>query len=393
MSLNLPYITDFSITPKGNISLRKYLLSILRNLPKNWVYLPKEIYSDTKTFHILNTTFCLETVYRIGENHFPHKAKIFLGLKEDRAFLLEILFKEDLTINDKMNNINFILYWFHYFILKKNKYYKEFSHHFELGGPQDENWYLPDIRDSRSINIKSKENQNTMNFAKGMQAKVGKQDILYFMPNNIAISLSLTKKSFKRALILHKKLLSKSKSKIIKLELKDKSELFDYFEEIISSVTFAYISVEAMANAAIPEDFSKEITNSKNIKEIWSKENIERWMSTSQKISTILPEIFKCNDIKKEKFWNKFIELEKLRNEIVHQKTINQETEIDNNLFSLLLEPVVFDKIKSALVVIEYFYKLENSHPYFPLGMGIAKIKFKEVDSFNDYIKNLKEIN
>jgi hypothetical protein len=217
-----------------------------------------------------------------------------------------------------------------------------------------------------------------MNFSKGLKAKIGKQDIIYFMPNNIALSLSLTKKSFKKAFSIHKNLVSKSQSKTIKLELKDKSELFDYFEEIISCVTFAFISVEAMANSAIPEEFSREITNSKKIKEIWTKENIERWMSTSQKISTILPEIFDCGDVKQENFWNKFTELEKARNDIVHQKTINQGTAMDDNLFSLLLEPSIFDKIKSAFSVIEHFYKLENSHPYFPLGMGIAKMNFKE---------------
>jgi hypothetical protein len=393
MSLNLPYITDFNIIPKGQIGLKKYLLSVLRNLPENWEYLPKEIYDDTKTFHILNSTFCIEAVHGFEDKGIPHKAKLYIGLKDDRAFLLEIKFKENLEVKDEMNNINFMLYWFHYFILKKNKYYKQFNHKFELGGPQDENWNHPDIRDSRSENIVFKKDRKTMNFSKGLKAKIGKQDIIYFMPNNIALSLSLTKKSFKKAFSIHKNLVSKSQSKTIKLELKDKSELFDYFEEIISCVTFAFISVEAMANSAIPEEFSREITNSKKIKEIWTKENIERWMSTSQKISTILPEIFDCGDVKQENFWNKFTELEKARNDIVHQKTINQGTAMDDNLFSLLLEPSIFDKIKSAFSVIEHFYKLENSHPYFPLGMGIAKMNFKEADSFDDYTKNLKEIN
>lgn len=389
MSLDLPYITDFTITPKGKIGLSKYLTSVLSNLPENWTHLKNEDYLDVDTFHILNTIYCIETIYEFDKNGFEHKAKLYIGVKDERALLLSIKFQKEKSIEDKMNNINFILYWFHYFILRKNKYYKEFNHQFELGGPMDENWNISDIRDLKSIKIASKNEKKTAFFSKGATAKVGDKELYYFIPNSIALTLSITKKSYKRAKKIHKAILSKGKTKTIKLKQEDKPELYDYFEEIITSITFAFISVEAMANTAIPENFIKEINNNKGVKETWTKENIERWMSTGQKISEILPEIFKSGDIKKEVFWHKFVQLEKLRNDIVHQKTLNEGVSMDNHMYSIMLENSVFDKIKSSFSVIEYFYKFNSSHPYFPLGLGIAKMKFDEVDSFDQFFDKL----
>jgi hypothetical protein len=147
-----------------------------------------------------------------------------------------------------------------------------------------------------------------------------------------------------------------------------------------------------MSNAAIPEGFEIEKTNEKGIKETWTKENIERWMSTSQKTGEILPSILNSGDIKKEAFWVHFKDLEKLRNELIHQKTINSGTKLDSDIYKKLINPNVFGKIKSAISVIKYYYDLDNSHPYFPLGMGIAKFLIQHVESLTDYFGKLEEV-
>lgn len=385
--------TDLAITKNSTVNLKKYFDSIKRNLPENWVFLKEENYQDSDTFKILNDVICIRTPYlRNTHLKITFHAKIFIGLTDQEIFILKILFSEDIQMPDKVFGINHVIELYHNKVLKKNKYYENFDHKLEFGGPSDENFYQSDIRNERMLRVFSKSDNHTYVLAKGGEAKIDKQKVIFFTPNNISLTLSLMKKSYKNAFNIHKELFGSKKEKTIKMEESDQTELYNYFEEALSSIIFAYISVEAMANAAIPEEYEKEKVNEKGIKEIWSKENIERWTSTSEKIGDILPEILKSGDIKKESFWVHFKELEKLRNELIHQKTNAAGTKLDSSFFKELIDPKVFLKIKSAISVIKYFYDLDNAHPYFPLGLGIAKVRVEEVESITDHFGKLEEV-
>lgn len=144
-----------------------------------------------------------------------------------------------------------------------------------------------------------------------------------------------------------------------------------------------------MSNAAIPEKYQYEKVNEKGVKEIWSKENIERWMSTSDKIVNILPLVLKTTDIKQALFWPKFKELENLRNKIVHQRTIEEDTQLNTEIYKEMLQPTIFDKVKPGLSVIQFFYSFDNAHPYFPLGLGIAKFQIAEIESMEKHFEFL----
>lgn len=154
---------------------------------------------------------------------------------------------------------------------------------------------------------------------------------------------------------------------------------------------FSYISIEGLTNAVIPDDYKLERKNERGILEVWNKENIERWMSTSEKVGIILPKILKSTDVKSESFWSNFKELEKLRNSIVHQKTIENGTRLEASLYHEMLKSNVFDKIQSSLKVIDFFYKLDSAHPYFPLGLGIARFQISKIESFEKHFKVLEE--
>lgn len=386
-------ITDLSIKPIDKGNLKSYFNSLKRNLPKNWIFHKNEKYIDIDTFKILNDIVCLQTPYlRNDKLDLTFYAKIFIGITDNEIFVIKVAFSDQIKMPDKIFAINHIIVMFKTEILEKNKYYSEFTHNLEFGGPLDENFESTDIRNERMLRIHSKSDNKTYTLAKGSQANIGNQKVLFFPPNNIALTLSLMKKAYKKAFVMHKDLIRKKKEKTIKLEEESRALLFDYFEEIVSSVIFAYVSVEAMANAAIPEDFKMEKVNEKGITEIWSKENIERWMSTSQKVTDILPSILKSGDIKIEKFWNNFKELEKLRNDLIHQKTVQSGAKLDSDIFQKLLKQEVFLKIKSAISVIKYFYDLDNSYPYFPLGLGIAKVIIDEVEDIGEHFGKLEEI-
>jgi|GEM_PF-842774 len=392
MTDKLPLYTDLTILPVGNSNLKRYFTSIKRNLPKNWKNLFNEEYSDTDTFLIVNEFCCLQTPLFLDQRtRNKLTGKIFLGLTDDSIIILKIEISPEMSKEESIEVIGYINYIFNKDILKPNKHFPSFIHNFEFRGPYDENWSKVDFRDSRLIRLRSKADNKVYALSKSNNTKIKDRKIYYPDANNISLSLSIMKKSYKRASKLYKEIFKLDKTKTFTVEKKDQGLLYDYFEEALSSVIFSYISVEAMSNAAIPEKYKYKKINEKGVKEIWSKENIERWMSTSDKIVNILPTVLKTTDIKNELFWSKFKELENLRNKIVHQRTIQEGTQLNTEIYEEMLQPTIFDKIRSGLSVIQFFYGFDNSHPYFPLGLGMAKFKIVEIESMEKHFKVLDE--
>lgn len=395
--------TDLTIYRKEkNNNLKKYFDSLKRNLPPKWFWIKDKLYNDNDSFFLIEDVIFIKTPYlKNTQSNEIYFGLFTIGLTEEsiivlKVDILDLINNEDLSLKYSKKEqtliTDYLLQLLDKEILKKNKQYENFHHNFEFGGPFDENSFKNDIRNERSIKLHSKSNDKIYFFDKGKEAKYLDKKIIYFTPNNISLSLSLMKKSYKRSKELLKILLGNSDSKIIKLVEKDKQKLYDYFEEITTSVIFSYISVESFANAAIPEDFIYEKINEKKVKELWNKENIERWLPTSQKVCEILPIVLNTNEIKKEEFWIRFKELEKIRNEIVHQKTIENGTMLDSALYNKLLSDDIFKKISSSLSVIKFFYDYDNAHPYFPLGLGVAKFQLKEIENINDEFGKYKEI-
>lgn len=131
--------------------------------------------------------------------------------------------------------------------------------------------------------------------------------------------------------------------------LKIQNLYYDYFELIIESVIFAYTAIESFANICIPENYS-HCTESAGIKTIYSKEAIERKFSLKEKLKKILSEILDTPDVSKEKWWNSFIKLEEIRNEIIHTKQSKSE-----NRYSQLLKREIFDIIQTHKEIIHYY--------------------------------------
>lgn len=396
-------ITDLTILAKTeNANLKKYFDSMKRNLPNNWHWIKDYKYNDDETFLLIENTIVLQTPYfkneKLDEIYF---GKIVIGLTHYSIVILEIkildlINHEDLSKKyskeDVIVPVSVFLNLFSEEILYPNKYYENFDHKYEFGAMYDENWFRNEIRDERTIKFRSKDTGKVYFFGKGKEAKCLNKKIVYFSPNNISISLNLMKKAYKCSQNLLKSLFSKQEGDLIKLVEEDKPELYEYLESITTSIIFGYIAVESFVNAAIPEDYLYEHINDRKIKEIYSKENIERWLSTSFKISNILPKVLGTKDIQLEKFWNDFKELEKIRNEIVHQKTIENGAKLDSKFYNKFFDKDIFKIISSSIAVIKFFYDYDNAHPYFPLGLGIAKFQFKEVDKIENEIGNFKEV-
>lgn len=381
--------TDLTITPKGGMGVKRYFNSAIRNLPTKWRFFRDKDYADNDTFRILLDVVCFATprFVDIRKNR-TLSAIIYLGLTDDSIILLKVDFGSGIPKEESLEIIGYVLHIFHEEVLKPNKYYQRFEHAFKFGGPGDENWFKSDLRDERTIKLFSKADQKTYFLARSEEAKHLHKQISYPPPNNISISLSLLKKSIGRASAKLKQLLS-AKGKALNIDNKQKPLFFDYLEEIQTSIIFSYIAIEGFANAVIPDEFLHERINEKGIKEIWNKQNIERWMSTSEKVGLILPIILNSGDIKVQSFWSDFKALEALRNEIVHQRTIDGGTKLDPGIYSRMLSENIFQTITSSIKVIDFFYRIDNAHPYFPLGLGLAKFQIHEIDSMEKHFRHV----
>ncbi|WP_223916376.1 hypothetical protein, partial [Aeromonas caviae] len=120
--------------------------------------------------------------------------------------------------------------------------------------------------------------------------------------------------------------------------------------------------------------------------EHYGKEQIERWVSTSEKISKIIPEVLKCNSPTEKKFWGDFKNLERVRNEIIHSKS-NNSAEILVELFSSKIHKY----IESSLLLLEYFIELDPCNPIFPLGFGKSQIRVMSLKNPDEYLRKIKE--
>jgi len=227
-----------------------------------------------------------------------------------------------------------------------------------------------------------------------------RREITYFCPNNIAMLLSINAKSIKQAKILYADYFENSS---IELELnkvdlnKISSRVCDYIECIQSAIVFGYTALETFANLSIPEKYTYEIrNNSKGTTEIYDKKAIERWVSLRIKFQSILRQIYKTKKPESQKWWGHFSNLEKYRNDIIHQKSINT-----TNFYKTYFKKTIFSICESPVPIIRFFYHahaennrtnpiwpwLVNEENYFPITTQYDSRNFEVIGNMYDGIK------
>lgn len=143
------------------------------------------------------------------------------------------------------------------------------------------------------------------------------------VPSAPALFLDLSKKAYIEATALKSTpnffLRQPGKSKSIESKL-----FFDFLEQMMASIVFAYTSVESFANLAIPSDYvHKEKRKDGRCIEEYNKEQIERYFNLEKKLDLLL-QFLTTPGIKSPKgtdLWIRFQKLEKLRDRIIHLKT------------------------------------------------------------------------
>lgn len=144
--------------------------------------------------------------------------------------------------------------------------------------------------------------------------------------------------------------------------------VYDYLEQIMASIIFAYTAIEAFANEEIPEDYIYEAERrSSEILIAYKKDSIERQISLDEKIGSILPKTKNLPTPKGLKIWADYVELKRLRDRIVHLKSKDRLRSKANDLYpdsiwSQLLNPKQLHYPLAAKKMMLHFVKKDNYH-------------------------------
>lgn len=251
-----------------------------------------------------------------------------------------------------------------------------------------------DKRIMRPIAVSDKKTGKSYTLQQSETFNVNSKKIYFTKPNNITLFVSISLKQLNEAKDIYKDfILEKLKDKApIEFKEEENSKLYDYFELIQMSIISIYTAIEGLANVAIPTDFVLEKINSKKVKELWSKENIERWISTSEKLGDIIPKILNIESPKKGVGWSKFKKLEEIRNDIVHQKTTEDPTKTDTLFLRKLLNKDVFKIVESGFAMIKFFCDHSPSNTLFPFGFSKVKIETVELDNMEEYFELVEDV-
>jgi len=178
-------------------------------------------------------------------------------------------------------------------------------------------------------------------------------------PNDVAIYSNIADKALNEAKVFHaEEIVPRVNSDFPPKTLNQENlkRYYDYFENVVTAVVFAYTSIEAFVNICIPSDYSYKLEKNGNVTN-YNKSEIEKTFALRDKLKKILPEILDSDNPCEEKWWTIFTGLENLRDEIIHSKGSKSE-----DRYSKLLSSKIFNIVAVHKSVIIFFGKFINEN-------------------------------
>ena len=131
----------------------------------------------------------------------------------------------------------------------------------------------------------------------------------------------------------------------------------------MQSIVFAFTALEAFVNEIIPSDYKYE-KKGKKATEIYTKEEIERWVSIDEKLDKIIPAILKVGTPKgRDQSWQGFKDLKNIRDRLIHMKSDDRKDSGPDakTIWTALMktEP----PYKQAFTIVKYFIDDKTSTP------------------------------
>jgi hypothetical protein len=149
----------------------------------------------------------------------------------------------------------------------------------------------------------------------------------------------------------------------------DHTSLFDFFEAFVAEVIFAFSAIEAFANESIPPGFSYTTLNNKKESVTLTKDEIERNISLDEKLKKVLPQAHSVSSPAGAKPWQRFKELKKVRDRLIHLKSVDRRASgpEDQTIWGLMLMERRQNFAQSAREVIGAYGTLVKDRRWFKL--------------------------
>ena len=128
------------------------------------------------------------------------------------------------------------------------------------------------------------------------------------------------------------------------------TEYYNYFEYIISAIIFAYTAVEAFVNICISERYQYSHKG-----KMVSREEVERYFPLRDKLKLFLVQVLDTPNPSQEPWCSFFIDLEEIRDEVIHTKQSKSE-----DRYSQFLTKRIFKIIEVHKIIIRYYAKFIN---------------------------------
>lgn len=148
----------------------------------------------------------------------------------------------------------------------------------------------------------------------------------------------------------------------------DATPLFDFFESCMVAITFSFQAVEAFSNLVIADKVQNtfSITRDKGV-EVMTIADLERKLSTEEKLHVVLPSLLGVSSPKGKKVWENFKKLKQARDSIVHLKSSDQYpnrgqlgTVDKSSLYFVFLNNNMTIYPIAAIMMIHYFHPSTN---------------------------------
>ncbi|WP_348236472.1 hypothetical protein [Vibrio parahaemolyticus] len=162
--------------------------------------------------------------------------------------------------------------------------------------------------------------------------------VSFILPSSTAMALNMSLKSAKRANKLRSNIEFQSvltpDGSGLAVTNDSNEALFDYFEECMVAVTFAFQTLELFCNHSI----SRNMTQGMEVKRRKSRlhmspSELERQLSTEEKLALVLPKVLKKSTPKGKQPWELYKKLKIARDSTIHMKYTDQQVLSHDTLY------------------------------------------------------------
>lgn len=197
--------------------------------------------------------------------------------------------------------------------------------------------------------------------------KHGDREIGFGDPSATALFLSQSYKSFTEAMRLH----PFQGDWPPRGSQDTTARVYDYLELICGSIIFAYTALEAFVNEELPEGYTYEREEQTDsgvyVVRQFDKEQIERQLSLSEKLATVLPQAMGKSSPKGTSPWEGFVHLRRLRDRVVHMKSEDRKRskgheKYPESIWRDLLNPNQRDYPSIAKSMVLHFKQEDTDH-------------------------------